>query len=74
MKDWKPYDLGPGKDHRHGSRRRVRRIRLRGNWSVEVVLFLIWMIFVLTVLIPWMVRHPHDDQHEHGHAGPALTR
>jgi hypothetical protein len=39
-----------------------------------MVLFVIWMVFVLTVLIPWMVRHPHDDQHEHGHAGFSPSR
>jgi hypothetical protein len=61
-------------DSRYGARRRVRRIPFRSNWSIAMALFVIWMVFVLTVLIPWMVRHPHDDQHEHGHAGPALSR
>ena len=73
MKGRKTYDLGPGKDYRQGSRRRVQRIRFRGNWSVQMVLFVIWMFFVLTVLIPWMVRHPHNDAHEHGHAEPTLS-
>ena len=42
-----------------GSRRRVRRIRFRGNWSLEIVLFVIWLLFALFVLVPWIVRHPH---------------
>jgi hypothetical protein len=42
-----------------GSRRRLRRIRLRGTWSLEIVLFVIWVLFALFVLVPWIVRHPH---------------
>jgi len=48
----------PGRVYR-GSRRRVRRIRFRGNWSLEIVLFVIWLLFALFVLVPWIVRHPH---------------
>ena len=53
----------PAKVYR-GSRRRLNRITLRGNWSLELVLFVAWLLFVLLVLIPWMVRHPqeHDKQ------------
>jgi len=53
-------DIGarPGRAYR-GSRRRVRRIRFRGNWSLEIVLFIIWILFALFVLVPWIVRHPH---------------
>lgn len=69
-----PGDFGPGKNYGRGSRRRLRRIRFRSNWSLEMVLFLLWLLFVLTVLIPWMVRHPHNDAPEQGHAEPALSR
>jgi len=43
-----------------GSWRRVRRIRLRGNWSLEIALFVIWVLFTLFVLVPWIVRNPHS--------------
>jgi hypothetical protein len=48
----------PGRFYR-GSRRRLRRIRFRGNWSLEIVFFVIWLLFALFVLVPWIVRHPH---------------
>jgi uncharacterized membrane protein YbhN (UPF0104 family) len=52
----------PAKLYR-GSRRRLKRITLRGNWSLELALFLVWLLFCLLVLVPWLVRHPP----EHGH-------
>ena len=64
-----------GREYR-GAKRRIRRIRMRGNWSTPLILFIIWMLFVLLVLVPWMTRHPHDHTHgavasPHGdHAGP----
>jgi hypothetical protein len=33
---------------------------MRGNWSIPLILFFVWMLFVLLVLVPWMTRHPHD--------------
>jgi hypothetical protein len=51
----------PGKVYR-GSRRKVRRITLRGNWSIELLLFVAWLLFCLLVLVPWMVRHPPQDR------------
>ena len=65
-------DFGPAKDYRRGSRRRVRKIRFRGNWSIEIVIFILSMLFVLTVLIPWIVRHPLDDAHEHAPNEPTF--
>jgi hypothetical protein len=41
-----------------GSRRRIRRIRARRNWSIELAIFIVWMIFVLTVVVPWIASHP----------------
>jgi hypothetical protein len=39
-----------------GSRRRLRNIRLRGNASAEVWLFVGWVAFLLLVVVPWMIR------------------
>jgi hypothetical protein len=46
-----------------GSRKRLRRLRLSGNWSVELWIFLAVMLFTLFVVVPWIVRHPPSDQH-----------
>jgi hypothetical protein len=62
--------FGPARDSRRGSPRRVRKIRFRGNWSTEIVIFILSMLLVLTVLIPWIVRHPLDDAHELGPKEP----
>jgi len=48
----------PSKDYR-GSRRRLKKIRLRGNSSWELWVVLAWVVFVLFVLIPRMIRHMH---------------
>lgn len=42
-----------------GSRARLKRITLRGNWSPHVLVFLIVMLIVLFVLIPAIINHPH---------------
>jgi hypothetical protein len=42
----------------------LKRITLRGNWSLELVLFVVWLLFCLLVLVPWLVRHPHEHGHE----------
>jgi hypothetical protein len=47
--------LRPGKVYR-GSRRRVRLIRLRDNWSLELWLLAAWVAFLLFVVVPWMIR------------------
>jgi hypothetical protein len=44
-----------------GSRRRLRKIRLRDNWSPGAIVFLIMLLLIFTVLIPWLIRHPPDD-------------
>ena len=41
-----------------GSRKRVQRIRMRGNWSAELWLFVILILVALFVLVPWLIRHP----------------
>jgi hypothetical protein len=52
----------PGKDYR-GSRRRVRRIRVRGNWSLAMWAVVVWMLLFLGSL-PWLAsRLTHGKQH-----------
>jgi hypothetical protein len=53
-----------------GSRRRLKRITLRGNWSFELLLFVAWLLFCLLVLVPWMVRHPQERGHQTGESQP----
>jgi hypothetical protein len=50
----------PGKVYR-GSRKRVRRIRFRDNWAVELWLLVAVILFVLFVVVPWLVQHPPVD-------------
>jgi hypothetical protein len=39
-----------------GSARRLKRIRMRGNFSSEIWLLAGWVAFLLFVLLPWMAR------------------
>jgi len=50
--------MRPPKKYR-GSRRRLRRIKLRGNGSLELWLLVLWVAFVLLVVVPWMLRQSH---------------
>ena len=43
-----------------GSRRRLKRLRWRGNFSFEMWLVLAWVLFLLFVVIPWMIRQGHE--------------
>jgi hypothetical protein len=38
-----------------GSRRRLTQLRLRGNASSELWLFVGWVAFLLLVVMPWMI-------------------
>jgi hypothetical protein len=40
-----------------GSSKRIRRIKIRGNGSWGMWFLLAWVIFLLAVVIPWMIRH-----------------
>jgi hypothetical protein len=54
-----PHDGNrPSKSYR-GSPRRVRRLTFKSNWSMEVWLLIAWVIFLLFVVVPWMLRHQH---------------
>jgi len=56
-------ELGRARSRRSGgqSRRNIEKIRFRGNWSRAAIWFLISMLFILTVVIPWLVRHPPTE-------------
>ena len=62
----------PGKVYR-GSRQRLKRITLRGNWSLELLLFVLWLLFCLLVLVPWMVRHPQEHGRQPGESEPITS-
>ena len=40
-------ELGRARTYRAGSRRRLQKIRFRGNWSLEAILFFVSMLFIL---------------------------
>jgi hypothetical protein len=48
-----------------GSRKRLRRITWRGNTTPEFWIFVVFMLILLFVIVPWMIRHPADDHHFH---------
>jgi hypothetical protein len=41
-----------------GSRRRLRRIRFRENWTRDMWLLVAVVVLTILVLFPWLVRHP----------------
>jgi hypothetical protein len=53
---WRPSGGTRANKVYRGSRRRFRRIRLRGNGSVEFWLLVAWVAFLLLVVLPWMIR------------------
>ena len=40
----------------HGSAKRARRIKLLRKESVEMVLIVAWILFLLLVLVPWIMN------------------
>jgi len=46
----------PAKTFR-GSMRRLRTIRMHGNGSWELWIFVVWVAFLLFVVVPWIIRH-----------------
>ena len=49
-----------------GSRRRLRRITWRGNWSIEMWILVAIMAFVALVGVPWLMRHASVHHHVAG--------
>jgi hypothetical protein len=46
----------PGKRY-SGSRRRLKQIRIRGDFSWELWLLAGWVAFLVFVVLPWMIRY-----------------
>jgi hypothetical protein len=44
-----------------GSKKRLRRIRMHGNGSLGLWMFVAIVLFVLFVALPWLVLHPPSD-------------
>ena len=40
-----------------GSRKRIRQIKMRDNGSWEIWLLVAWLVFLVLVVLPWMIRH-----------------
>jgi len=53
-----PSGQRAGKIYR-GSHRRLKQIRLRGNSSFGLWLLIVWVLFLLLVVVPWMIRQGH---------------
>jgi hypothetical protein len=49
---------GPPKIYR-GSRRRVKRIKLKGNQTWELWVLIVWVLFLLLVVVPLLIKHHH---------------
>jgi hypothetical protein len=59
-----PHDCRPGAERVYrGSRKRLRRITMRGNWSREMWLAVIFLLILLFVVVPWLVTHPIIHRH-----------
>jgi hypothetical protein len=55
---------GRGSKTYRGSRKRIRQIKWREHTSIEFWVFVVFMLFLLFVGIPWMIKHPIDHHHE----------
>ena len=44
-----------------GSRRRFRRIRFREHWSAGMSWLVIWIVIVLGLIVPWLVRTADNE-------------
>jgi hypothetical protein len=47
-----------------GSRKRIQRIKWRENTSIQFWLFVVFLLLLLFVGIPWMIKHPIEHHHE----------
>jgi hypothetical protein len=44
-----------------GSKRRLQNIKFRGNWSAELWVLVVAILFTILILVPWLIRHPPLD-------------
>jgi energy-coupling factor transporter transmembrane protein EcfT len=56
--DGRPFRRAGAQRGYRGSRKRVRRTRLRGNWSLELWLLVIVILVGVLVLVPLLIQHP----------------
>ena len=54
----------PSKPFR-GSKRRVRKIRMQGNWSLGLWVLVMVVLLALFVGVPWLMRHPPPAESPH---------
>jgi hypothetical protein len=47
----------------HGSKRRIRRIRIRGNSSLAFWIFVVGLLLILFVAVPWFATHTPERHH-----------
>jgi hypothetical protein len=66
-----PRRPGAGKVYR-GSHRRLRRIKWQDNTSTELWLFVVLILIMVFVGIPWLITHP-PLKRSHSSEVPALT-
>lgn len=57
-----PADVRPALRHGRGSRRRVRRIRIRDHISARVVLAIVVIVVALAALIAFLATHPYAER------------
>jgi hypothetical protein len=58
-----------------GSWKRLRRVTLRGNWSTEVLVLVIFGAAMILGVIPWLVRNSlHRGHHGAPVSEPHLRR
>jgi hypothetical protein len=58
---------GPAKAYR-GSKKRLRRIRMRGNSSLAFWMFVAAVLFSMCVALPWIIRHLPSEPPVQGNA------
>jgi hypothetical protein len=52
-----------GAQYARGSKQRLKRIRFRGNSSLEFWIFVIGLVIILVIAVPWFATHPPKHQH-----------
>jgi hypothetical protein len=67
MRDRPQTHRSHGRPVFRGSRKRIARIRWRGNSSPELWILLIFLVVLLVVVVPWMIKHSEEWLHHDAH-------
>ena len=61
MKDRSTGDAVPTSDRPPdgGSRRRLKRPKWQGDHSLDLLILAAWVVFLLVIVLPWMIRQSH---------------